>query len=96
MGIDTQIVVEATKALLSLDLNQYEADVPPIPWRENLFTGSIKKPLRAAKKTLRIGWYDDNGVFEATPGVKRSIAESVAYLKASGQRQIKKKYQKMQ
>ena len=71
MGPDAAIVVEATKALISGNINQYDAEVPPIPWREEIFT---------SKKRLRIGYYEDTKLITPTPVVKRAMKEAVAIL----------------
>jgi len=81
MGIDAQIVAEATRAFFSLDQSQFDINCPPLEWRQHLFKGTVERPL---KQKLRIGWYTDLGIFNPTPGVKRSVLESVEILKNLG------------
>ena len=73
MGRDCSIVVAAIKGIFSADLNQYDGETPPVPWRESLFSGN--------KKKLRIGFYDEISLFPSTPGVKRAMEETMVSLK---------------
>ena len=83
MGKDAQIVVEATKAFYSIDQSQFDVEVPPVEWREHLFSATVERPL---KQKLRIGYYTDLGKITPTPGVVRSVLESVEILKVCGGR----------
>ena len=76
MGKESGILLEATKSLFMRDLNELDSNVPPILWRDDLYLGSVKK-------TLRVGWFDEDEVFCATPGVKRAIAIAVQVIKVS-------------
>jgi len=49
--------------------------VTPLNWQADLY-----KPGRK----LRIGWYDDNGYFPPTPGMKRAVRLVVEKLRADG------------
>lgn len=77
MGRDVPIVVEATRAIFSGEMALLDSEVPPVPWREALFTGQTKK-------SLRIGWYDTDGLFPVTPGIKRAVSEAAAAMKGLG------------
>ena len=61
-------VVTASRALLATEEAVESAaavdhEVVPLPWREERF-------LRAGRAKLRVGWYDHDGIFQATPGVR--------------------------
>ena len=73
MGRDCSIVVAAVKGLFSADLNQYDVESPPVPWRESLFSGNEKR--------LRFGFYEELSPFPSTPGIKRAMAETMEALK---------------
>ena len=49
--------------------------VAPLPWRQEMLN---------PKKRLKIGWYDQDGVFPATPGCSRAVREVVDKLKEAG------------
>jgi len=78
MGRDAYIVAESTKYLLSLDLTEYDVNLPPLRWRDCQYVGRVERPL---KQVLRIGWYDSLNIFPCTPGVKRAVAEAAKTLK---------------
>ena len=78
MGKDVLMVIEATKAFYSVDHSQFDVEIPPVEWRDHLFSGTVEKPL---KQKLRIGYYTDLGKITPTPGEVRSVLESVEILK---------------
>jgi fatty acid amide hydrolase len=49
--------------------------VAPVPWREAL--------ARPGRK-LKVGYYSDDGIFPATPGMVRAVGETVELLRAAG------------
>ena len=49
--------------------------VVPIPWREAMFNRG---------KKLKIGWYDQDGYFPATPGCSRAVHEAKTLLESNG------------
>ena len=76
LGSESGILLEATRVLFSTDLHAVDSNVPPLIWRDDLYLG-------VEKKSLRIGWFDDDKLFTSTPGVKRAVAIAVRVLKVS-------------
>ncbi|EFX81960.1 hypothetical protein DAPPUDRAFT_210998 [Daphnia pulex] len=77
MARDSQTVVTVTKLLLNDNHLQIhgDPDLLPIPWNEKMFS---------EKRSLRIGYYEDDGFFPTTPGIRRAIQIAKAKLEASG------------
>ncbi|XP_046653551.1 fatty acid amide hydrolase 1-like isoform X1 [Daphnia pulicaria] len=77
MARDSQTVVTVTKLLLNDNHLQIhgDPDLLPIPWNEKMFS---------EKRNLRIGYYEDDGFFPTTPGIRRAIQIAKAKLEASG------------
>jgi fatty acid amide hydrolase len=50
-------------------------NIPPVPWHD---------PERIAVSGLRVGYYTDNGVFSASPAIRRAVMEAVAGLESLG------------
>lgn len=50
-------------------------NVPPVPWYD---------PEEVAVSGLRVGYYTDNGIFSASPAIRRAVLEAVAYLESLG------------
>ncbi len=51
--------------------------VPPVPWRG---------PARISIEGLRVGMYTDNGLFSASPALRRAVEEAAAALEKRGAR----------
>ncbi len=68
-------LVLAMRVLAAPGQDRFDPAVPPVPWRE---------PGEVNVARLRIGTYDDDGFFPASPAVKRAVAESAAALRALG------------
>lgn len=49
--------------------------VPPVPWPET---------ERMTVSGMRIGYYEENGLFPVAPAIRRAVVEAVAALKAQG------------
>ncbi|KAK4023136.1 vitamin D3 hydroxylase-associated protein [Daphnia magna] len=74
---DSHTVATVTKLLLENNHLQMcgDPDLLPIPWNEQAFIGN---------KKLRIGYYEDDGFFPTTPGIRRAIQIAKTALEASG------------
>nr|CAH0098966.1 unnamed protein product [Daphnia galeata] len=77
MARDSKTVVTITKLLLHDNHLQIhgDPDLLPIPWNEKMFS---------EKKKLKIGYYEDDGFFPTTPGIRRAIQIAKSKLEASG------------
>ena len=53
----------------------YNPRLIPLPWNEN--------KAKLGQK-LRIGWYDNDGNFEPTPGMKRAVSVAIESLRSNG------------
>ena len=77
---DVDTVVLITKLLFDqCHLYQYDPELVPIPWNEQLFT---------TKRKLRIGFYDDDGFIPATPGMRRAVRMARESLEKAGHQLI--------
>lgn len=77
MSSSVEGVVLGTRTLLesSRKMSRLDWRVAPVPWQEDLY--------RPGRK-LRVGWYEDDGLFAATPGCRRAVREVVDKLHAAG------------
>jgi len=72
---DVDTLVLALKALYQENLFQADPDVPPLPFRNEIYE---------SKKPLRIGYYMFDGVSEPVPSVRRAVEEAVQALRTKG------------
>uniref|UniRef100_A0A8D0DYT5 Fatty-acid amide hydrolase 1 n=1 Tax=Salvator merianae TaxID=96440 RepID=A0A8D0DYT5_SALMN len=75
MARDVDSLVLCMKALLCDELFHLDPSVPPIPFREEIYTSS---------SPLRIGYYEDDGYFEPSPSMRRAVRETKNLLQAAG------------
>lgn len=95
MARDSQTVLTVTKLLLNNNYLQIhgDPDVLPIPWNEhvkqiafifeNLLT-NIYKQMFSEKRKLRIGYYENDGYFPTTPGIRRAVQIAKSKLEELG------------
>ena len=80
MARDVDTIILVTKLLFDkFHLYQYDPELVPIPWNEQLFT---------TKRKLRIGFYDDDGFLQATPGMSRAVRVARESLEKAGHQLI--------
>ena len=65
----------AMRVLAAPGQERFDPSVPPVPWRE---------PGEVDVASLRVGVYDDDGYFPASPAIRRAVAEAAAALQARG------------
>ncbi|XP_013930689.1 PREDICTED: vitamin D3 hydroxylase-associated protein-like [Thamnophis sirtalis] len=75
MARDVDSLALCMKALLCDELFHLDPSVPPLPFREEIYTSS---------NLLRIGYYKDDGYFEPSPSMKRAVQETKNLLQAAG------------
>ncbi|XP_070797466.1 vitamin D3 hydroxylase-associated protein-like [Pituophis catenifer annectens] len=75
MARDVDSLVLCMKALLCDELFHLDPSVPPLPFREEIYTSS---------NLLRIGYYEDDGYFQPSPSMKRAVQETKNLLQAAG------------
>ncbi|XP_007430225.1 vitamin D3 hydroxylase-associated protein-like [Python bivittatus] len=72
---DVDSLALCMKALLCDELFRLDPSVPPLPFREEIYTSS---------NLLRIGYYEDDGYFQPSPSMKRAVQETKNLLQAAG------------
>uniref|UniRef100_A0A8C5S2C7 Fatty-acid amide hydrolase 1 n=1 Tax=Laticauda laticaudata TaxID=8630 RepID=A0A8C5S2C7_LATLA len=72
---DVDSLALCMKALLCDELFHLDPSVPPMPFREEIYTSS---------NLLRIGYYKDDGYFQPSPSMKRAVQETKNLLQAAG------------
>ncbi|KAM6455744.1 vitamin D3 hydroxylase-associated protein-like isoform 2-T2 [Liasis olivaceus] len=75
MAKDVDSLALCMKALLCDELFHLDPLVPPLPFREEIYTSS---------NLLRIGYYEDDGYFQPSPSMKRAVQETKNLLQAAG------------
>ncbi|XP_044297366.1 vitamin D3 hydroxylase-associated protein-like [Varanus komodoensis] len=75
MARDVDSLALCMKALLCDELFCLDPSVPPVPFREEIYTSS---------KPLRIGYYEDDGYFQPSPSMKRAVRETKNLLQEAG------------
>uniref|UniRef100_A0A670YN61 Fatty-acid amide hydrolase 1 n=1 Tax=Pseudonaja textilis TaxID=8673 RepID=A0A670YN61_PSETE len=75
MARDVDSLALCMKALLCDELFHLDPSVPPMPFREEIYTSS---------NLLRIGYYKDDGYFQPSPSMKRAVQETKNLLQAAG------------
>lgn len=77
MSKSVEGLVLGMKALLQnpQEMSRQDWRVAPVPWREEVF-GMTRK--------LKIGWYDQDGYWPATPGCSRAVRETISLLEKDG------------
>ncbi|XP_072853689.2 vitamin D3 hydroxylase-associated protein [Pogona vitticeps] len=75
MARDVDSLALCMKALLCDELFHLDPSVPPMPFKEEIYTST---------KPLRIGYYDDDGYFEPSPSMRRAVRETKHLLQTSG------------
>ncbi|RUS72450.1 hypothetical protein EGW08_019782, partial [Elysia chlorotica] len=75
MGRDVTSVVQFMRAVLTPDLWTREVLIPPVPFREEIFTG---------RRPLRIGYFIHNGCMQCVPAVERAVLMAKSALEGLG------------
>lgn len=75
MAKDVDSLALCMKALLCDELFHLDPSVPPMPFKEEVYTST---------KPLRIGYYEDDGYFEPSPSMRRAVRETKNLLQAAG------------
>lgn len=75
MAAEVDGLVNCMRCLLVPELFNLDPAVPPIPFREEIFTG---------KNKLTIGFYIDDGNIKAAPACQRAVLEVKAILESQG------------
>ncbi|KAH0618658.1 hypothetical protein JD844_018055 [Phrynosoma platyrhinos] len=75
MARDVDSLALCMKALLCDELFHLDPSVPPIPFKEEIYTSS---------KPLRIGYYEDDGYFQPSPSMRRAVRETKHLLQTAG------------
>jgi fatty acid amide hydrolase len=63
----------AMSVLAAPGMDRLDPSVPAVPWTES-----------HGVEGLRVGWYEDDGAFRPSPGLRRAVREAVAALAARG------------
>ncbi|GFO21154.1 fatty-acid amide hydrolase 1 [Plakobranchus ocellatus] len=80
MGRDVTSVVQFMRAVLAPELWAREPLVPPLPFRQEVFT---------SKRPLRIGYYIHNGCMQCVPAVERAVLLAKTVLESQGHTLVK-------
>nr|XP_060627539.1 vitamin D3 hydroxylase-associated protein-like [Anolis sagrei ordinatus] len=75
MARDVDSLALCMKALLCDELFRLDPTVPPMPFKEEIYTSS---------KPLRIGYYEDDGYFQPSPSMRRAVREIKQLLQTAG------------
>uniref|UniRef100_G3SMK6 Fatty-acid amide hydrolase 1 n=1 Tax=Loxodonta africana TaxID=9785 RepID=G3SMK6_LOXAF len=75
MARDVESLALCLRALLSEDMFRLDPTVPPIPFREEVYTSS---------QPLRIGYYETDNYTMPTPAMKRAVLETKERLETAG------------
>ncbi|XP_062995453.1 vitamin D3 hydroxylase-associated protein-like [Elgaria multicarinata webbii] len=75
MARDVESLALCMKAVLCDELFCLDPSVPPMPFKEEIYTSS---------NPLRIGYYEDDGYFEPTPSMRRAVRETKNLLQTAG------------
>ncbi|XP_034979955.2 vitamin D3 hydroxylase-associated protein [Zootoca vivipara] len=75
MARDVDSLVLCMKALLCDELFSLDPSIPPMPFREEIYSSS---------KTLRIGYYEDDGYIQPSPSMRRAVRETKNLLQLRG------------
>ncbi|XP_058277712.1 vitamin D3 hydroxylase-associated protein isoform X2 [Hirundo rustica] len=78
MARDVDSLALCMKALLCQEMFQLDPTVPPIPFDEQVYTGS---------QPLRIGYYEGDGYFQPSPSMKRAVQHTRKLLQDAGHTQ---------
>ncbi|OCT82706.1 fatty acid amide hydrolase, gene 1 S homeolog isoform X1 [Xenopus laevis] len=79
MARDVDSLALFMKAVLCDDMFQLDPTVPPVPFRDEIYNSS---------KPLTIGFYDTDGYFLPSPGMRRAIQETKALLEEAGHKLV--------
>ncbi|XP_003220325.2 vitamin D3 hydroxylase-associated protein [Anolis carolinensis] len=75
MARDVDSLALCMKALLCDELFRLDPTLPPMPFKEEIYTSS---------KPLRIGYYEDDGYFQPSPSMRRAVREIKQLLQTAG------------
>ncbi|XP_064284842.1 vitamin D3 hydroxylase-associated protein-like [Passer domesticus] len=75
MARDVDSLALCMRALLCQEMFQLDPSVPPMPFDEQVYTSS---------KPLRIGYYEGDGYFQPSPGMKRAVRHTRKLLQDAG------------
>ncbi|XP_042318582.1 vitamin D3 hydroxylase-associated protein-like [Sceloporus undulatus] len=75
MARDVDSLALCMKALLCDELFHLDPSIPPMPFKEEIYTSS---------KPLRIGYYEDDGYFQPSPSMRRAVRETKHLLQTAG------------
>ncbi|KAG8436964.1 hypothetical protein GDO86_007881 [Hymenochirus boettgeri] len=79
MARDVDSLALFMKAVLCDDMFQLDPTVPPVPFRDEVYNSS---------QPLTIGFYDTDGYFLPSPGMKRAIQETKTLLEEAGHKLV--------
>lgn len=72
---DVESLVLCLRALLCEDMFHLDPNVPPLPFREEIYTSS---------RPLRVGYYETDNYTRPSPAMKRALLETKQSLEAAG------------
>ncbi|XP_037683249.1 fatty-acid amide hydrolase 1 [Choloepus didactylus] len=75
MARDVESLVLCLRALLNEDMFRLDPTVPPLPFKEEVYTSS---------QPLRVGYYETDNYTRPTPAMKRALLETKQRLEAAG------------
>ncbi|XP_042852933.1 fatty-acid amide hydrolase 1 isoform X2 [Panthera tigris] len=75
MARDVESLALCLRALLCEDMFRLDAAVPPLPFKEEVYTSS---------RPLRVGYYETDNYTTPTPAMKRALLETKQSLEAAG------------
>ncbi|EHH14745.1 hypothetical protein EGK_00716 [Macaca mulatta] len=75
MARDVESLALCLRALLCEDMFRLDPTVPPLPFREEIYTSS---------QPLRVGYYETDNYTMPTPAMKRAVLETKQSLEAAG------------
>ncbi|EQB77436.1 fatty-acid amide hydrolase 1-like protein [Camelus ferus] len=79
MARDVESLALCLRALLSEDMHRLDPTVPPLPFREEVYSG---------KRPLRIGYYESDGFTQPSPSMARAVRLTSRLLQDAGHQVI--------
>ncbi|XP_058260112.1 fatty-acid amide hydrolase 1 isoform X2 [Hemibagrus wyckioides] len=75
MARDVNSLALCMRALLNKDMFTLDPTIPPLPFKQEVYESSER---------LRIGYYDNDGYMQPSPGMSRALQEARAFLEQAG------------